>query len=57
MNDAIIIIIMQYCETSKYIDLYNAWGSGRLRRTRGHLGCRPPKDEAAFIVKETVYNI
>jgi len=34
--------------TSKYIDLCNAWGSGRLRR--GHRGCRPPKHEAAFSV-------
>jgi len=31
----------------------NAWGS-RLQRTRGHLGCRPPKDKAAYGVKETV---
>ena len=31
-------------------------GDGRLRRTRGHLGCRPPKDEATFRVKGTVYS-
>jgi len=42
--------------TSKYIDVQNARGSWRMRRTEGHLGCRPPKDEAAFSVKGTVYN-
>ena len=33
-----------YCTviSSKYIDLYNAWGSGWLKRTRDYLGCRPP---------------
>jgi len=30
-------------------------GGGRLRRIRGNLGCRPPKDEATFRVKRTVY--
>ena len=39
-----------------YIDLKNAWGSGRLRRTKGHLGCRPPKGETAYFVKGTVHN-
>jgi len=42
---------------SKYIDLKDAWGSGKLRRTKGHLGCRLPKDEAAYSVKATVHNI
>jgi len=40
---------------SKYIDLKNAWGNGRMRRTRGHLGCRPPKHEAAYSVDEAAY--
>ena len=31
-------------------------GSGSLRKTRGHLGYRPPKDEAACSVKGTVYS-
>ena len=42
--------------TSKYIDVQNAWGSWRLQRTKGHLGCRPPKDKAAYGVEGTVYN-
>jgi len=25
-------------------------------KDQGHLGCRPPKDEATFSVKGTVYN-
>jgi len=58
MNDAIMIIIMYCCDAFQvlYVDLYDAWGSGRLRRTKGHLGCRPRKDEAIYSVKGTVYN-
>ena len=41
---------------SEYIDVQNAWGSWRLRRTKGHLGCGPPINEAAFSVKGIVYN-
>jgi len=50
MNDAIMIIIMYYCDDFQvlYIDLQNAWGSGRLQTNKGHLGCRPPKGEAAL---------
>jgi len=29
---------------------------GRLRSTRGHLGCRPLKYEPTFCVKGTVYS-
>ena len=56
MNDAIMIIIMKNSngfQVHRCIECMRNW---RLRRTKSHLGCRPPKDEAAFSVKGTVYN-
>jgi len=29
---------------------------GRVRRTRSHLGCRPPQGEVSYIVKGAVYS-
>jgi len=58
MNDAISIIIMFCCDdlqVHQHIKMHG--GSGRLRRTKGHLDCRPPKHEATYSVKGTVYSI
>jgi len=43
---------------SKCTDLKNAWVMvGGCKGPGSHLVCRPPKDEAAFRVKRTDYNV
>jgi len=59
MNDAIMIIIMKNCndlQVRRCIECMRELEAAKVRRNKGHLGCRPPKDEAAFSVKGTVYN-
>jgi len=49
MNVAIMIIIMKNrndIPVHRCIECMRGW---RLRRTKGHLGCRPPKDETALV--------
>jgi len=51
MNDAITINVKQCCDDLIHRFIKRMGVDGRLRRTRRHIGCRPPEDEATFRVK------
>jgi len=57
MIDAITIIIKQCCDDLPNAPIYKMLGgNGMLRRTKGHLGCKPPEDEATSRLRGTVYS-
>ena len=56
MNDAITNITIQCCDDFPNAPIYKMHGFDvRLRRTRGRLCCRSPKEEATFRVRRTVH--
>ena len=56
INDAIIIIIMKNCNDFQVHRCIECMRELEAAKDQGNLGCRPPKDEAAYSVKGTVYN-
>ena len=56
MNDAIMIIVMKNCNDFQVHRCIECMRELEAAKDQGSSRLRPPKDEAAYRVKGTVYN-